>query len=73
MPDPTAAPGRTPGRRTTVEVTTLYCPESGGQPGDDGTTHHLQPRGPQTARVNACRYCGRTEKQLRDEAEGAAR
>lgn len=50
--------------RATVEVTRLYCPESGGQPGEDSTTHHMQRR----SGVMVCRYCNRTEKQLRDAA-----
>ena len=40
----------------------LYCPESGGQPGEDNTTHHLvwtRPGAP-------CRYCGQTRQQLRE-------
>lgn len=51
-----------------IEVTTLYCPNSGGLPGEDNTTHHLAPTGPADARYMKCRYCGRTEEDLRAEA-----
>lgn len=51
-----------------IEVTMLYCPLSGGQPGQSSTTHHLIPRGSYAAgRQLVCRYCGKTEAQLRSE------
>ena len=48
-----------------VEVTTLFCPVAFG-----GKTHHLVPNGASDP-VMKCRYCGRTEKELREEAEDA--
>lgn len=48
--------------RLTGDPALLYCPESGGQPGEDNTTHHLvwtRPGAP-------CRYCGQTRQQLRE-------
>jgi hypothetical protein len=48
-----------------IDVTQLYCPASGGQPGEDNTTHHLVPK----SGSMTCTYCGRTEKQLRADAE----
>lgn len=52
---------------TPVEVTALWCPDSGGEPGEDNTTHHLQPRTRSGARVLVCAHCGRTEEDLRNE------
>ena len=51
-----------------IDVTQLYCPMSGGQPDGDNTTHHLVPKGV-AVRQLVCRYCGKPEKQLREEAE----
>jgi hypothetical protein len=48
-----------------IEVTHLYCPASGGREGEDNTTHHLVPR----SKGQTCRYCGKTERELREEAE----
>lgn len=48
-----------------IEPTTLHCPATGLQPGDDGSTHHLVPR----ALVLVCRTCGLTEAALREAAQ----
>lgn len=57
-----------------ADVTQHYCPKSGGRPGEDNTTHHLAPRGAGGGqRQQVCRYCGRTEKQLREEADALQR
>jgi hypothetical protein len=49
-----------------IDVTALYCPRSEGEQGEDNTTHHLQPRMVNRERVQVCRYCGKTERQLRE-------
>jgi hypothetical protein len=49
-----------------IEVTQLPCPATEG---GDNETHHLIPR----AAGMTCRYCGRTEKDLREEAEDGDR
>ena len=63
----------TVGRMEIIEVTRLYCPKSGGQPGEDNTTHHLVPRFPRGGkageREHVCRDCGKTEAELREEAQ----
>lgn len=48
-----------------TEPTQMYCPESPGRPGEDGTTHHLVPSQHKEP-VMRCRYCGQTEAQLRE-------
>lgn len=49
-----------------IDVTQLYCPESGGEPGEDSTTHHLRPRSAGGgAQRMVCAYCGKTEAELR--------
>lgn len=53
---------------TPVEVTTLWCPSSGVEEGEDSGTHHLVPRTRNGDRVEVCRYCLRTEADLRAEA-----
>lgn len=52
---------------TNIDVAQYYCPDNelGGKPGEDATTHHLVPR----AKGQTCRYCGKTEKQLRTEID----
>lgn len=40
------------------EPTQQYCPKSGGQPGEDNTTHHLVPRTEGGKSVLKCKYCG---------------
>lgn len=50
-----------------IEVTRLYCPESGAQPGDDNSTHHLAPTGYDGG--TRCRYCGKAPGTIRAEAE----
>lgn len=53
-----------------VEVTHLYCPESGAPEGADNSTHHLVPRSAgRGAQQMVCRYCGKTEKALREAAQ----
>lgn len=47
-----------------IEVTQLLCPEHLLE-----GTHHLIPKGPMDARFHVCRDCGKTEKQLREEAQ----
>lgn len=54
---------------TIIDVTQLWCDRSGVQPGDDNSTHYLEPKGPSGGRSMTCRYCGRTEKQLREGTE----
>jgi hypothetical protein len=49
---------------TRDSATALYCPSSGAQPGEDSSTHHLVPRGPEKARALVCRYCGKTEPDI---------
>lgn len=46
------------------EVTQLYCPKSGGAPDEDNTTHHIV--APARGGRAICRYCRRTENQIRD-------
>lgn len=50
-----------------IEVTRLYCPASGAQPGDDNSTHHLAPTGYDGG--TRCRYCGKAPATIRTEAE----
>lgn len=52
----------------TISVTQYRCP--GRESGDPSTpVHHLVPRtakgGPRGAREQACRYCGKSEYELR--------
>lgn len=51
------AQAKTAARSATQE----YCPETGLNPGEDNSTHHLLPR----AKGMTCRYCKKTEEQLR--------
>lgn len=49
---------------TAVDVTQLYCPKSGGAPGEANTTHHLVSCGALTNPRLVCSYCRRTEREL---------
>ena len=52
-----------------IEVTALWCQYSDVEEGMDGGTHHLRPgRG----QAMTCRYCLRTEADIRAEAETEA-
>lgn len=54
--------------RPVIEVSHLYCAATGLEPGEDGSTHHLVPRGPAAARRMVCTECGATEATLRANA-----
>lgn len=49
------------------QPTQHYCPLSGAKPGEDNSTHHLVIKGSLGSRGYVCRYCGKTERQLREE------
>lgn len=48
-----------------LEVTSLYCGATGLEPGEDGATHHLAPRGPASVRRMVCTHCGASEASIR--------
>lgn len=48
-----------------TQPTHIYCPASGGKPGEDNTTHHMVPRGGRMV----CRYCGKTASQIESESK----
>lgn len=58
------------------EPTHMLCPDAPGyrewaegRGSKDNLTHHLVPQTRSGARVHACRHCGKTEKQLREDAD----
>lgn len=50
---------------TVGQATHMRCPKAPGPVGGDNTTHHLLPR----AAGMTCAYCGRTESQIKADAE----
>jgi hypothetical protein len=51
-----------------MDVTQQVCPSS-----EYGETHHLVPRRDGTGQVLRCRYCGKSEKELRGDGERASK
>lgn len=49
-----------------IDVTQIFCPESGGRRGEDNATHYLIPIGTKTQYL-ACRYCKKSEAKIREE------